>query len=104
MLVPHPLAPSLLQGSLRAALIRAYGGPFAVAGAIKLVHDCMAFLQPIILKQVLAHLDATKLGELATGSVGSSSGSGSGQAVWLDLHPRVVGLLWALALFTAAAA
>lgn len=42
--------------SLILALFAAYGGPYALAGALKLTQDCLAFLQPQLLRWLLAYI------------------------------------------------
>ena len=36
----------------------AYGGPYAFAAFLKLVQDCLAFLQPQLLRWLLAYISA----------------------------------------------
>lgn len=44
----HPAKPSLFR-----ALASAYGGPYAVAAVLKLANDCLSFVQPQLLRQLL---------------------------------------------------
>lgn len=41
------------HASLTIALIKAYGGPYIVAGMMKAVYDCLSFLQPQLLRLLL---------------------------------------------------
>ncbi|KAJ9104123.1 hypothetical protein QFC19_004107 [Naganishia cerealis] len=41
------------RASLAIALVRAYGGPYLVAGLLKAVYDCLSFLQPQLLRLLL---------------------------------------------------
>ncbi|KAJ9099303.1 hypothetical protein QFC21_004184 [Naganishia friedmannii] len=41
------------HASLTIALIKAYGGPYLVAGVMKAVYDCLSFLQPQLLRLLL---------------------------------------------------
>lgn len=41
------------HASLTIALIKAYGGPYLVAGGMKAVYDCLSFLQPQLLRLLL---------------------------------------------------
>lgn len=38
------------------ALFVAYGGPYAYAAGLKIVQDCLAFLQPQLLRWLLAYI------------------------------------------------
>jgi ATP-binding cassette, subfamily C (CFTR/MRP), member 1 len=38
------------------ALAAAYGGPYALAAALKLLQDCLAFLQPQLLRRLLVFI------------------------------------------------
>lgn len=40
------------------ALFVAYGGPYAVAALLKVLQDCLAFLQPQLLRWFLAYISA----------------------------------------------
>jgi ATP-binding cassette, subfamily C (CFTR/MRP), member 1 len=62
-----------LQGSVWSALWHAFGRGWAIAGLIKLVHDCVNLSSPYLLRQLLRHMQ--------------------------DKGERGLGLLWALALF-----
>jgi ABC transporter transmembrane region len=44
-----------LQGSVWTALMRAFGPKWALAGLVKLVHDCVNLSSPYILRQLLKH-------------------------------------------------
>lgn len=46
----------LSSKSLTISLLAAYGGPYAVAGLLKIVQDCLAFLQPQLLRWLLAYI------------------------------------------------
>lgn len=41
------------RASLTIALVKAYGGPYLVAGVMKAVYDCLSFLQPQLLRLLL---------------------------------------------------
>lgn len=41
------------RASLTLALIKAYGGPYLVAGGMKAIYDCLSFLQPQLLRLLL---------------------------------------------------
>ncbi|KAF5362251.1 hypothetical protein D9756_002523 [Leucocoprinus leucothites] len=49
---------AMAKHALWKALFIAYGGPYAVAGGLKFVHDCLAFLQPQLLRLLLAYISA----------------------------------------------
>jgi len=38
------------------ALVVAYGGPYFVAACLKIVQDCLAFVQPQLLRMLLAYI------------------------------------------------
>ena len=44
--------------SLKIALWQAYGGPYAVAGVLKGVYDCLNFLQPQLLRLLLSYVSS----------------------------------------------
>ncbi|EKM50357.1 uncharacterized protein PHACADRAFT_263609 [Phanerochaete carnosa HHB-10118-sp] len=44
--------------NLAVALFAAYGGPYAFAGFLKLVQDCLVFLQPQLLRWLLSYISA----------------------------------------------
>lgn len=46
------------RSSLWKALFVAYGGPYAVAAGLKVVHDLLAFLQPQLLRLFLSYVSA----------------------------------------------
>ena len=53
----NTLAGHLARGrSLWVALFLSYGGPYAVAACLKVVQDCLNFLQPQLLRWLLAYI------------------------------------------------
>ena len=44
--------------NLTIALFAAYGGPYAFAAGLKLIQDCLAFLQPQLLRWLLSYISA----------------------------------------------
>lgn len=81
------------RGSVAAAAVSAHGRAFAVAGAIKLLHDVVMFLPPYLLERLLKHKADANSGSENPDSNSSSSSS-----------PRRNALLLALALAAAGAA
>lgn len=45
-----------MSSTLWKALFVAYGGPYAVALLVKIVQDCLSFLQPQLLRWLLAYI------------------------------------------------
>ncbi|KAF8636372.1 hypothetical protein AX17_003557 [Amanita inopinata Kibby_2008] len=65
------LSEALKRHSLWKALFVAYGQPYAAAAFLKLVQDCLAFLQPQLLRWLLAyisHYQGARLGNLQDGT------------------------------------
>ncbi|MEW5303174.1 MAG: hypothetical protein WDW36_005892 [Sanguina aurantia] len=60
----HPKAP---QGVVWKAIFRTHGRLFAIAGAIKLVHDCIMFMSPFLLGRLLKHMGAGGSREVSLG-------------------------------------
>ena len=59
MSTPHICASGCSQlrsKGLWTALFVAYGGPYAFAAFLKLIQDCLAFLQPQLLRLLLAYI------------------------------------------------
>ena len=56
MVVELSSVSSLFVSTLWKALFVAYGWPYAVAAMLKIVQDCMAFLQPQLLRWLLAYI------------------------------------------------
>ena len=59
MSAPHICAFSCSQPyskGLWTSLFVAYGGPYAFAAFLKLIQDCLAFLQPQLLRLLLAYI------------------------------------------------
>ncbi|KAF8740000.1 hypothetical protein AX14_009122 [Amanita brunnescens Koide BX004] len=52
----HRLQDALKRYTLWKALFVAYGGPYAVALLVKIVQDCLSFLQPQLLRWLLAYI------------------------------------------------
>ncbi|KAI0065635.1 metal resistance protein YCF1 [Artomyces pyxidatus] len=53
----HDLSVAMKKhNSLWVALFAAYGGPFAVAAGLKVLQDCLAFLQPQLLRLFLSYI------------------------------------------------
>ncbi|KAF8892115.1 multidrug resistance-associated ABC transporter [Infundibulicybe gibba] len=50
------LQKALKKHALWKALFVAYGGPYAIAAGLKIVQDCLAFLQPQLLRWLLAYI------------------------------------------------
>lgn len=46
------------KANLKIALVQAFGGPFAVAGVLKLIYDCLAFVQPQLLRMLLRFVES----------------------------------------------
>ena len=59
--------------SLPRVLAIAYGGPFAKAGLLKLVHDLCAFVGPNVLKQLILFLKVRQIHLRVIGLVTSSN-------------------------------
>lgn len=45
------------QGVVWKAMVKKHGKVFAMAGIVKLVHDCIMFLGPFVLEQLLKFLE-----------------------------------------------
>ena len=46
------------KANLKIALAQAFGGPFAMAGFLKLIYDCLAFVQPQLLRMLLRFVES----------------------------------------------
>jgi ATP-binding cassette, subfamily C (CFTR/MRP), member 1 len=56
-----------LHSPLWRALFVAYGGPFAVAAALKILQDLLAFLQPQLLRLLLSYISLYQSSRLDDG-------------------------------------
>jgi ATP-binding cassette subfamily C (CFTR/MRP) protein 1 len=56
---------SLFSKSLWKALFVSYGGPFVVAACIKILQDCLSFLQPQLLRLFLSFISAYQSARLS---------------------------------------
>jgi ATP-binding cassette, subfamily C (CFTR/MRP), member 1 len=51
-----PILTLLIHSVLWKALFVAYGTPYAIAAGLKVIQDCLAFLQPQLLRWLLAYI------------------------------------------------
>lgn len=49
---------NLFSKSLYLALFAAYGGPYALAALMKIISDCLSFLQPQLLRWLLSYVSS----------------------------------------------
>lgn len=67
--------PGIYSKSLYLGLFAAYGGPYAIAGGLKILQDCLAFLQPQLLRWLLSFISEYQTSRLH-GSDGPSAVEG----------------------------